>query len=661
VRRATEFSLIAKEPGFINGVGSLVTICLFLTVALWRRVVSMRARAALALLRGASAVLGRYRFPDVPASTASTCFSSISVPPTETTVAKSASAAKDSGRKGVVRGEVTRTRLRRLEVIHDPHLNRGTAFSADERERLGIRGLVPPRMQPLEQQIERIYAAFKQLQTPLDRFQFCSMLMDRNTVLFYVLFIRYFTEIAPIVYTPTVGEACQKFHAIYRRTRGMYFSLEDRGNMLSMVYNWPEDKLDVIVVTDGSRVLGLGDLGANSANIPIGKVSLYVAGGGINPRRSLPVVLDAGTDNEELRNNALYLGIPVPRLKGEEYFEFVDEWMRAVRTRWPNVLVQFEDFNNATALPLLQKYRASHLCFNDDVQSTGTIATAAVLASLKTRGMSPGSITGERIVCLGAGSAGLGVCNAIVRAMTTEGLSESEAHSRFILVDDKGAVGTERGVGDAQRPFATSIVPDGTSLLDTVNTLKPTVLLGLSGVGGLFTEEVVRAAASHVERPVILPLSNPSSRSECTAEQAFAWTDGRAVFASGSPFPDVELGNGLIGATNQCNNVYSFPGLGLAVTALGVTHVTDSMFHAAAVRIAELAGEEQLRAGRLFPPVENLRAVSAEVAAAIGRVALNEKLATKLPPEGALTSRAEMVKFMRGSMWEPRYSTVVAE
>lgn len=558
---------------------------------------------------------------------------------------------------------MVRTSLRRLEVIHDPHLNRGTAFSAAERERLSLRGLVPPREQPLEQQVDRVYAAFKRLVNPLDRFQFCSMLMDRNTVLFYVLFIKYFAEVAKVVYTPTVGDACRKFHAIYRRTRGMYFSTEDRGHFQSMVYNWPEDDLDVVVVTDGSRVLGLGDLGANSAFIPIGKVSLYVAGGGINPRRALPVVLDAGTDNEDLRSNALYLGLPVPRLTGQEYFDFVDEWMRAMRTRWPNVLIQFEDFNNAAALPLLEKYRHTELVFNDDIQSTGCIATAAVLASLKARGLSLAAVADERVVCVGAGSAGIGVCASIARAMVAAGASPADANARFVLVDEAGALGADRAtpLPDEQRPFTSRAVPDGTPLLDAVEAFKPTVLLGLSGVGGLFTEEVVRAMARVNAKPVILPLSNPSSNSECTAEQAFAWTDGRAVFASGSPFEDVDLGGGRVGATNQCNNVYSFPGLGLAVTALRISRVTDSMFHAAAVRISELAGEEQLRAGRLFPPVEDLRSVSAEVAAAVGRAALKEKLVTKMPPEAAIADHAEMVKFMRSNMWEPHYSTIVPE
>lgn len=584
------------------------------------------------------------------------CSSSVPTPPSSVSTS-----SIPAGDPALRRGDVQRTKLRRLEVIHDPGLNAGTAFTPDERERLGLRGLVPPRVQPLEQQVERIYAAFSRIAGALDRFQFCSMLMDRNTVLFYVFFIKHFAEVAPVVYTPTVGEACLKFHAIYRRARGMYFSSADRGHFKSMVYNWPEDELDVVVVTDGSRVLGLGDLGANSANIPIGKISLYIAGGGINPRRTLPIVLDAGTDNVELRDNPLYLGLPMPRLKGAEYFDFIDEWMEAMRARWPNVLIQFEDFNNETALPLLEKYRHDDLVFNDDIQSTGCIATAAVLASLKARGMGISAIADERFVCAGAGSAGLGVCNSLVQAMVAAGATEEEARARFVLVDELGALGAGRSVAESQAPFVNSGIEDGVGILDAVKAFKPTVLLGLSGVGGLFDEQLVRAVAANVDRPVILPLSNPISKSECSAVDAFTWTDGRAIFASGSPFEDVDLGGGRVGATSQCNNVYSFPGMGLAVTALRTELVTDAMFHAAAVRISELAGKEQLAAGRLFPPVEELRSVSAQVAAAVAKVALKEGLVRKEPPKSALESDEAMVEFMQASMWDPQYCTLVCD
>lgn len=442
----------------------------------------------------------------------------------------------------------------------------------------------------------------------------------------------------------------------------MYFSIEDRGHMTSMVYNWPEDDVDVIVVTDGSRVLGLGDLGANSANIPIGKLALYVAGGGIHPRRVLPVVLDAGTDNMQLRKNALYLGLPLERVKGQNYFDFVDEWMQAIRVRWPDTLIQFEDFNNTSALPLLEKYRYRDLCFNDDIQSTGCIATAAVLASLKCRGLDPTAIQKERFVCAGAGSAGLGVCEAIVRAMVAAGAGEDEARRRFCLVDLHGSLGAEReNLASAQVSFASRQIRDRTPLPEVVRQFKPTVLLGLSGVGKLFTEEVVRTMASHVQRPVIFPLSNPSAKSECTAEEAYKWTDGRAVFASGSPFADVDLGEGRVGKTNQCNNVYSFPGMGLAVTLLRISRVTDSMFNAAATRISQLACQDDVRSGRLFPPVEDLRMVSAEVAAAVAQVALDEGLVRREPPTYAMQSHENMVKYIRGEMWEPHYATLVAD
>jgi malic enzyme len=442
----------------------------------------------------------------------------------------------------------------------------------------------------------------------------------------------------------------------------MFFGLEDKGHFRSMTYNWPEDEVDVIVVTDGSRVLGLGDLGSNSANIPIGKLALYVAGGGINPQRTLPVVLDFGTDNEKLRDNNLYVGLPRPRIKGPEYFELVDEWMDAVRARWPNVLIQFEDFNNEAALPLLRKYRNEHLCFNDDIQSTGCIAAAAVMASLTARGLSLSDLGNERIVCAGAGSAGLGVCEAIVRAMVAAGANEQEARKNFCLVDQFGAIGTGRNpIAESQIPFVQTAVKDRSSLYEAVEAFKPTVLLGLSGVENLFTEKVVRSMAANTEKPVIFPLSNPISKSECSAEQAFAWTDGRAIFASGSPYDDVDLGDGRVGLTSQCNNVYSFPGMGLAVTVLRITRVTDSMFHSAAVRISQLAGEQQLSAGRLFPPVEDLRAVSAEVAASVARIAIEEELTTAPIPDFALQSHENMVAYMRSAMWEPEYATLVAD
>lgn len=556
------------------------------------------------------------------------------------------------------------TKQRRLAVIHDPYLNRGTGFSADERERLCLRGLVPPREQHLEQQIKRVMSTYYRQRSNLDKFQFLSLLMDRNAVLFYRVLNDYFDELASIIYTPTVGEACQKFHTIYRRTRGMYFSMDDRNHFRTMVYNWPRDDVDVIVVTDGSRVLALGDLGCNSMNIPIGKLALYVSGAGLNPLRVLPVVLDVGTDNDDLRENPLYLGLQKKRLKGDPYFEVIDEWISAIRHRWPAVLIQFEDFSSDVANTLLERYRyTSAPVFNDDIQSTGCIAVATVLASLRARGKSVSSIGHETIVCVGAGSAGLGVCHAIVQAMVDAGYSEDEAHSRFYILDQDGLLGhgAENRVHESAFKFLRSDLPNGMSLHDVVQSTRPTVLLGLSGQGGLFTENIVKDMAKFQDQPVILPMSNPSDASECTAADTFRWTNGRAIFASGSPFNNVTLGDGQLCLANQANNVYSFPGLGLAVTALRISCVTDSMFLAAAKRIAQLLPDNVVKTGLLFPPVKDLRNVSAEVAAAVGMVAVEEGLVQEDVDESVTNDVESMLAFMKKNMWEPKYSNLVAE
>nr|AIT70144.1 malic enzyme [Eucheuma denticulatum] len=561
--------------------------------------------------------------------------------------------------------EIVQTKHRRLSVIHDPSLNRGSGFSVDERERLLLRGLVPPRRQGLDQQIERVMKTYERQRSDLDKFQFLSLLMDRNTVLFYRILVDNFEKLAPIVYTPVVGEACQKFHAIYRRTRGMYFSLDDRQHFRTMVFNWPEDDVDVIVVTDGSRVLALGDLGCNSMNIPIGKLSLYVSGAGLTPTKTLPIVLDVGTDNEHLRDHPLYLGLPRRRLRGDEYIEVLDEWIGAIRLRWPNALIQFEDFSSDVAEVLLERYRYNDApVFNDDIQSTGCIAVASVLASLRARGLNARDIAREVIVCAGAGSAGLGVCDAIAKAMEAEGASANDARAKFFILDENGLLGRERDMSNdsaARQKFQRKDLPDGMSLIEVIRAAKPTVLLGLSGVGGLFTEEIVKEMDKHVDRPVVFPMSNPSSASECTPEQVFSWTKGNAIYASGSPFENVELGDGRIGYSNQANNVYSFPGLGLAVTVLRISCVTDDMFLAAARRIAQLLPDEDVKKGLLFPRVGRLREISAEVGGAVGMVALEHGLVRKMPPTEVTQSLDGMVAYMRKNMWEPKYGHIVAE
>ncbi|KAI7864929.1 malic enzyme [Spinellus fusiger] len=479
------------------------------------------------------------------------------------------------------------TSSRGVNVTHDPLLSKGTAFSLSERERLSIRGLVPPRCQDMEKQILRVKRNLDTCESPLAKFIFLSALQDRNETLFYKLLMEHIEELSSIVYTPTVGLACQKSHSIYRRSRGMYFSSQDRGRMSAMVYNWPHDEVDVIVVTDGSRVLGLGDLGANGMQIPIGKLSLYVAAGGIRPRAVLPVVLDVGTNNKNLLEDPLYLGMDHPRLEGEDYYSFVDEWVTAIHSRWPNALIQFEDFKYPHAYNLLNKYREKITCFNDDIQSTSAITLAGILASLKARGKKETELAEERVVCVGAGSAGVGVCEGIIDCMMAQGKirTRQEAYKRIWMLDQHGLLGNDaltsnephRCVQDAvrstrlderQRSYVKSNMADHMSLEQVVEHVKPTVILGLTGIPGVFTEEAIRTMAKYTEQPVVFPLSNPDTHAECTAEQAFRWTEGRALFASGSPFEDVQLPNGKIGRTNQCNNSYSFP-----VSLLNYRHV----------------------------------------------------------------------------------------
>ncbi|KAI9239281.1 MAG: hypothetical protein BYD32DRAFT_411688 [Podila humilis] len=570
-------------------------------------------------------------------------------------------------------GMVQTTSKHGMDVIHDPLLSKGTAFSMDERERLGIRGLVPPRTQEMAKQLLRVKHNLDQCKTPLEKFVFMTALQDRNETLFYRLLIDHLAELSQIVYTPTVGEACQRFHSIYRRSRGMYFSTLDRGQMAAMVHNWPQEHVDVIVVTDGSRVLGLGDLGANGMQIPIGKLSLYVAGGGIRPTSILPVVLDVGTNNEQLLNDPLYLGMGHRRLEGDEYYSFVDEWINAIENRFPNALVQFEDIKAPYAYTLLNKYKDKICCFNDDIQSTSAVALAGVLAALKARGQPITNLNEERIICVGSGSAGVGVCEGIIDCMVEQGKvkSREEAYSKIWMLDQYGLLGNSHlgaagggkpipiGTGDRsnlderQACYMKKDMKDRMSLEDVVKAIKPTVILGLSGAPGVFTEGAIRAMAAGVERPVVFPLSNPTHQSECTAQQAFEWTDGRAIFASGSPFKDVEY-KGKIRKVNQLNNSSSFPGLGLGITASRATRVTSKMFMETAITIANMATEDQLKQGILFPGMSELRNVSKEVATRVCEVAFDQGLARVQLPQGA-----SLKDVVGRSMWEPDYVPIV--
>ncbi|KAI8094737.1 hypothetical protein BDF21DRAFT_376080 [Thamnidium elegans] len=563
---------------------------------------------------------------------------------------------------------------RGVNVLHDPLLSKGTAFDLAERERLSIRGLVPPRCQAMDKQLLRVKRNLDACESPLSKFVFLAALQDRNETLYYKLLMEHLEELAGVIYTPTVGLASQMSHSIYRRSRGMYFSSQDRGQMSAMVYNWPHDKVDVIVVTDGSRVLGLGDLGANGMQIPIGKLSLYVAAGGIRPRAVLPVVLDVGTNNQDLLNDPLYLGMSHPRLEGEDYYSFVDEWVTAITSRWPDTLIQFEDFKYPHAYNLLSKYQNRITCFNDDIQSTSSITLAGILASLKSRGLSQEDLANETIICVGAGSAGVGVCEGIIDCMVAQGRvkTREEAYSRVYMLDQYGLLGNPTTLDDEEDLCSSEYKPRSTPLDDRqhcyvknglrdqmtleqlVKKVKPTVLLGLTGIRGVFSEESIREMSKHVEKPVIFPLSNPDTHAECTAEEAFKWTDGRAIFASGSPFKDVLLPNGKTGKTNQCNNSYSFPGLGLGITVSRASRVTQNMFLETARTIADMATPEQLKQGILYPGVSQLREVALNVGARVCEVAFEEGVATAVLEEGEILSEV-----VRNSAYQPEYVPLV--
>lgn len=540
-------------------------------------------------------------------------------------------------------------------VLHNPLFNKGVAFKSGERDRLRLRGLLPPAIMNMKTQKTRFFTAFHDETNDIQKNLMLEDLHDRNETLYYRIILDHFEEMAPLIYTPTVGQACKEFGARYRRPRGMYFTQADRGHMTAMVYNWPMNDVHVIVVTDGSRILGLGDLGAHGMGIPIGKLSLYCAAGGIAPHRVLPVVLDVGTDNEDLLNDPLYLGVKKRRLPSGQFYELVDEFMQAVRYRWPKVLVQFEDFSSDKAQALLDKYRYDCLCFNDDIQGTGATTLSGIFGALRVRGDDVTALSNERILIAGAGSAGIGVANSLMQAMMHQGKTEKEAKNSFFIVDHEGLLGLERGssLDKEQREFARS-KDNGLSLLDVMKKYKPTILLGMTTVGGLFNEELIKTMAQNCERPIIFPLSNPTTKSECTAQQAYEWTDGNCIFASGSPFASVEYDNKKL-HPSQCNNMYIFPGLGFGATLSGCHIITDEMLYIAAEALANCTTSEDLAAGRVFPPLHKIRDVSHQIAVAVTKEALRKGHASKLSGRNI----DDIESFVRNKMYNPVYVPLI--
>ena len=531
-------------------------------------------------------------------------------------------------------------------LLSDPLLNKGTGFPDSERDTLGIRGLVPPQVVSIDDQVQRAMENYQRKDNDLERYIHLETLHDRNETLYYRVLLDYIRELTPIVYTPVVGKACQQFGHIYRRARGMYFAACDLSYFRDMVRNWPEDEVDIVVVTDGSRILGLGDLGTNGMGIPIGKLSLYVVGAGIHPRKTLPVMLDVGTNNAALREDSLYLGERCTRLQGEAFYEVVEAFTAAVHERWPDALIQFEDFSNNHAFPLLERFRDRLLCFNDDIQGTGAVALAGILSALRVTGQ---SLAEQRVVFLGAGSAARGIADTLVAGMMQQGdLSLRQARERIWMIDSKGLVTRDRydHLAAHKRAFARDESPTP-NLLESIRRIRPTVLIGVSGQPGAFTEADLREMHRHVPRPIVFPLSNPTAKAECTAEQTYAWTGGDALFASGSPFPPVTI-EGRVFVPGQCNNMYIFPGVGMGAVSCRASKVTDAMFYAAARTLADQVSEDSLAVGRLYPDLKVIREISAQIAAAVCELAFQQGIAGIERPK-------DLLQYIRARMYHPHY------
>ena len=541
-------------------------------------------------------------------------------------------------------------------LIANPTLNKGTAFSFEERQLFNLIGILPAVIGTLETQLQRTYKAFRAQATDLDRYVYLRSLLDSNETLFYALTIKYFAEVLPVIYTPTVGLACQHFSHLYRRPRGIFLTIREQDYMGQVLANPRFDEIQAIVVTDGERILGLGDLGAGGIGIPIGKLSLYTACAGIHPKHTLPIFLDVGTDNEKLLQDPLYIGCRHPRIRGEQYDAFIDRFVHAVKQRFPNVLLQWEDFAQGNATRLLEKYRDELCTFNDDIQGTAAIATATLLAAVEVTNI---PITQQTIVLFGAGSAGCGIAEFLVQAMIHAGLNEQEACARIFLINRKGLL--VEGMQDImpfQQKFLQNkntlasfgLIPENKiDLEEVVEKIKPTVLIGVSGQANAFTENMIRTMGEHAASPIIFTLSNPTTSCEATPENLLRWTDGRAIIATGSPFPPVNK-NGRRFTIDQANNSYIFPGVGLGAIAAKATRITDSMFMVAAETIAALSPARQDKEANLLPLLSDIRHISQQVALAVAQEARRLGLS-------ALSNASDEILLanIEATMWEPEY------
>jgi malate dehydrogenase (oxaloacetate-decarboxylating) len=551
------------------------------------------------------------------------------------------------------------TKKRGAEVLTTPLINKGTAFTLKERDQLELHGLLPAHVSTLEEQIERSYANFEQRRTPLGKYIYLLSLLNRNEVLFYSLLSKYAAQMLPYLYTPTVGEAAVEYSRIYSHRRGLYVSYPLRDQMEAMLDNVANSEVEVLVVTDGERILGLGDQGIGGMSISVGKLCLYTLFGGIHPSRTLPVLLDVGTNNKAHLENKLYLGWSHPRITGTEYDRFIDAFVKAVYRKFPKALLQWEDFGRENARRLLDQYRQQHLSFNDDIQGTAAVTLAALLAAVKVNRQ---SLKEQRIVIFGGGSAGTGIADILLSSMIDHGLSKEEALRKIFLIDVNGLIHfNSSGVYESQKAYVKTREElaswkvrnfEHIPLQEVVANAHPTILVGVSAQGGAFTREVIEEMGRHTKRPIVFPLSNPTSKSEATPQELLEWTEGRAIVATGSPFQPVQY-KGETFTLSQCNNVFIFPGVGLGALASEATQVTEGMFLAAAEELAERSPATRSASHSLFPPIEEVRELSRHIALAVGKRAIHEGVST--------LASSELKKRIEGRMWEPRYPTLMPE
>jgi len=538
-------------------------------------------------------------------------------------------------------------------LLETPLLNKGSAFDEEERINFNLTGLLPPRYETIDEQVARAYRQYKSFQNDINKHIYLRAIHDNNETLFFKLVQSHLAEMMPIIYTPTVGDACEQFSDIYRSSRGLFISYEDRYKIDDILRNATKNKVKVIVVTDGERILGLGDQGIGGMGIPIGKLSLYTACGGISPAYTLPVMLDVGTNNQKLLDDPMYMGARHKRIGQAEYDEFLDLFINAIKRRWPNVMLQFEDFAQPNAMPLLNRYRDKICCFNDDIQGTASVTVGTLLAASRSKNV---KLSQLKVAFVGAGSAGCGIAEQIITQMVSEGISPMQARSQIFMVDRFGLLtqGMD-GLRDFQQKLVQSkvalaswqITGDFASLVEVMHGAKPDILIGVSGKAGLFSEEVIKAMKQHCDKPIIFPLSNPSKQVEATPTQIINWTDGNVIIATGSPFEPVEY-QGKTFPIAQCNNSYIFPGIGLGVVSANINRITDQMLQVASETLASASPLGNTREGELLPPLTSIAQLSKDIAFAIAKVAYEQGLALVLSDD-------ELLEKIERNFWHPEY------